>query len=251
MDYTKVRGNITELMCIAAFIDLGYQVSIPYGDSAKYDFVVDVNNKFWRIQCKSSHPAHDHGIEDKNAFSFSTTAQTVNTKEVIRKRYTKEDIDYFATYYDGKVYLIDVNEASTSKTLRLTPPKSNVAYNNAEDYLLTNILPVSKGLEESRDKYINRCNQSSELAKKYCANCGKEIGFTATYCVECSHLLSRKVLRPERNELKAKIRNTSFRALGKEYNVSDKTISKWCLGYNLPSTKKKINALSDEEWFKI
>jgi hypothetical protein len=46
MDYTKVKGNITELMCIAGFTELGYQVSIPYGDSAKYDFVVDVNGKF-------------------------------------------------------------------------------------------------------------------------------------------------------------------------------------------------------------
>jgi hypothetical protein len=46
MDYTKVKGNITELMCMAGFIKLGYQVSIPYGDSAKYDFVVDVNGKF-------------------------------------------------------------------------------------------------------------------------------------------------------------------------------------------------------------
>ena len=97
MDHTKVKGNITELMCIAEFIKFGYQVSIPYGDSAKYDFIVDVNGKFLRIQCKSSHVAHDHGKDDLNAFSFSTTSQTTNTKCTRRHYYTKEDIDYFAT----------------------------------------------------------------------------------------------------------------------------------------------------------
>lgn len=46
MDYTQSIGNITELKCMTAFIELGYECSIPYGNNAKYDFVVDVNGKF-------------------------------------------------------------------------------------------------------------------------------------------------------------------------------------------------------------
>ena len=38
---TQVIGNATELKCIAKFIELGYECSIPYGNSAKYDFIVD------------------------------------------------------------------------------------------------------------------------------------------------------------------------------------------------------------------
>ena len=53
MNYTQSIGNIVELQCISKFIELGYEVSIPYGNGAKYDFVADVNGKFLRIQCKS------------------------------------------------------------------------------------------------------------------------------------------------------------------------------------------------------
>jgi hypothetical protein len=37
---SKQKGNLTELLCLAAFTELGYTVSIPYGDCAKYDFIV-------------------------------------------------------------------------------------------------------------------------------------------------------------------------------------------------------------------
>lgn len=53
MNYTQSIGNIVELQCISKFIELGYEVSIPYGNGAKYDFIADVNGKFLRIQCKS------------------------------------------------------------------------------------------------------------------------------------------------------------------------------------------------------
>ena len=35
----KQKGNLTELQCLTAFTELGYTVSIPYGDCAKYDFI--------------------------------------------------------------------------------------------------------------------------------------------------------------------------------------------------------------------
>ena len=51
---SKQKGNITELESILAFFRLGYNVLTPYGDSERYDFVVDVNGKFIRIQAKRS-----------------------------------------------------------------------------------------------------------------------------------------------------------------------------------------------------
>ena len=46
MNYTQSIGNVVELKCIAKFIEMGYEVSIPYGNGAKYDFVADVNGEF-------------------------------------------------------------------------------------------------------------------------------------------------------------------------------------------------------------
>ena len=39
-------------------------------------------------------------------------------------RYSAQEIDYFATFWDGQCYLVPVSECSTEKTLRFVPPKS-------------------------------------------------------------------------------------------------------------------------------
>ena len=54
-----------------------------------------------------------------------------------------------------------------------------------------------------------------------------------------------------REELKNLIRTTPFLQIGKQFNVSDKAITKWCKKFNLPYRKKDINIISDEEWKKI
>ena len=247
MEYTKSIGCANELKCITAFIELGYDVSIPYGDGAKYDFVVDVDGEFWKIQCKSSRYTKNHGIEDRGSFTFDTFSQTINTKEITRRTYNKEDIDYFCTSFDNKVYLIPVENCGTTKTLRLSPPQNGVTnYNNAEDYELNNVLKEHSHFSESKQTYLNRNIQIA--MKNYCEDCGKEIDSNAKYCTECSHIHQRKVERPERDVLKTKIRKYSFRSLGEEYNVSDKTISKWAKAYNLPYKKLDILKYSDEEW---
>ena len=55
--------------------------------------------------------------------------------------------------------------------------------------------------------------------------------------------LRRKVERPEPLVLAEKIVNSSFVAVGREYNVSDNAIRKWCKNYNIPTTKQEL-----KEW---
>ena len=83
---------------------------------------------------------------------------------------------------------------------------------------------------------------------KYCARCGIEISRNAKYCLECRALLSRKVDRPSREELKKLIREKPFTHIAQEYSVSDKAVRKWCIAYNLPSKKKDIITYTNEEW---
>ena len=117
-----------------AFIKLGYTCSVPFGNSAKYDFIVDVNGELLRIQCKSSHYVDD----TKDAFYIDTSTSTVNTKEIKRYLYTNKDIDYFATSFENEVYVISIEECSgTTKTLRINPPKNGkLDYLKASDYLI-------------------------------------------------------------------------------------------------------------------
>lgn len=81
MDYTKSKGNITELTCLIGFMSMGFDCSIPYGDNSRYDIIVDVGDELLRVQCKSSSNPIKNGIRDLDAFHFSTVTQTTNTKE--------------------------------------------------------------------------------------------------------------------------------------------------------------------------
>lgn len=121
----KHIGNLTELQCMTRFYELGYSVSIPYGDSEKYDMILDCNKKLYKLQCKH---AKEFFTEDGTLsyLKIKTSWQSGYTKNSPYKhnKYSEEDVDYFVTHYQDKNYLIPVNECSTEKILRILPPKN-------------------------------------------------------------------------------------------------------------------------------
>lgn len=242
MDITKSKGNIVELQCMSAFMELGYNCSIPYGDGAKYDFIVDYNGELLRIQCKSStHPIRN-GIKDTEAFHFSTVSQTTNTTKTTRHTYSSEQIDYFATWFNGNVYVVPVEECSTNKTLRFSPPNNgNNNYNKAEDYLISKRFISLYPIEEE------------SLTKEFkCIECNtNKVSSEGGICYACNSFKKRTVERPSREELKMLIRTESFVKIGQRYKVSDNAIRKWCKAERLPTKKSEIKSISESDWEKI
>lgn len=121
----KQIGNLTELQCITRFYELGYVVSIPYGDSSKYDMILECQGKLYKLQCKHA----KEFFETDGTLSYlkiKTSWQSGYTKnsQYHTNKYTKNDIDYFVTHYQGVNYLIPVEECSTEKVLRILPPKN-------------------------------------------------------------------------------------------------------------------------------
>lgn len=87
--------------------------------------------------------------------------------------------------------------------------------------------------------------------KNYCIDCGIKINFTSLRCRKCSDK-NRVIEKPiSRDKLKELIRVLSFVKIGEKFGVTDNSIKKWCIGYNLPSRKKDIKLYSDEEWEKL
>jgi len=130
---TNQVGKLTELEVLTAVIKLGYSVSIPFGDKDRYDQVWDINGKLIRVQVKTSHWKDDNHM----AILFKTKSSYGN----ITHRYTKEDIDYFATIWEGQLYLVPVEECSTEKTLWFDKPKNGCAKcAYAKDYVATEVL---------------------------------------------------------------------------------------------------------------
>ncbi len=128
---TKQKGLVVELECITYLYKLGYQVSTPYGENSRYDLIVDINGKLIRIQCKSCVLGGDGDF-----IHFRCVSVRKNTQKTRRRKYTSEEIDYFATYYDSQCYLVPVKECSTEKSLRFNPPKNGQrkGISFAEDY---------------------------------------------------------------------------------------------------------------------
>ena len=77
-------------------------------------------------------------LKDENAIKFSCRSTHVNCTGVKNVRYSENEIDYFATYWNNQCYLVPVRECSVEKTLRFAPPKSGQlkGITFAKDYLL-------------------------------------------------------------------------------------------------------------------
>lgn len=138
---TKEIGNLTELQCITALYSLGCDISIPFGNSQKYDLVMDYNDKLYKVQVKH---AKDKIVNDEIVgFSFRTRWQGHNSTGYTNHKYAKNEIDFFATYHRDRVFLIPMEECSGDvKTIRYDMPKNNQMkrINFAKDYLAEEIL---------------------------------------------------------------------------------------------------------------
>lgn len=137
MDNTLIRGDINELQCILDFQKRGYYCSIPFSGSCRYDLIVDINDKLYKIQCKASSYSEDEGV-----LKMSATRSTTNTQKTTRYTYSENEVDYFYTSWKEYGFLIPIDEVSTEKYLRINPPKNGIqsTMSIASDYLIDNVI---------------------------------------------------------------------------------------------------------------
>jgi PD-(D/E)XK endonuclease len=123
----KQLGERAQAHVIAKFLEVGYNVLVPYGDSSRYDLVIeDAEGRFWRVQVKTA------WIEggDQGYIKFATTSlrsRSTNGRVAYSRAGYQGQVDYFAVYSHElrKVYLLPVNEVSQTRMhLRLAPSKN-------------------------------------------------------------------------------------------------------------------------------
>ena len=115
---TQQKGITTEMFVAARLLQLGYNVSQPLCQDSKYDLVVDVNNKLYRLQVKTARQLN----EDTIVFNCRSTTKNSQTNK--SRYYQENEIDYFATYWDNEVFLILPSQCSSEKRLHLSPVKA-------------------------------------------------------------------------------------------------------------------------------
>ena len=220
-----IKGQIIELKVQEELLRYGFDISIPNYNASKYDLIADTGKELLKIQVKKSIS------ESNSSFTFKCTTQNVKSSTGAKHKYTTDEIDYFATVWQNKVYLIPVDETSTSKSIKF----------NDDTYLAQNILSAYERLSD--EELYN----SSHSGKFYCEICGCEISYGATKCLSCRNKEKSKNL-PEREELKKLIRILPFTKIGIKYGVSDNAIRKWCDKYQLPRKSGDIKKYTEEEW---
>ena len=102
---------------ISVLLNKGKRVLLPLGDYHRYDFVIDDNSNFIRVQCKTGRIRND-------VLLFKTCSQHCRTHK--HKGY-KNEIDYLGVYCPelDKCYLVPVDSVpETEASLRLNIPKN-------------------------------------------------------------------------------------------------------------------------------
>lgn len=220
-----IKGQIIELKVQEQLLRYGFDISIPSYNASKYDLIADTGKELLKIQVKKS-------ISTSNSsFSFGCTTQNVKSSTKAKHKYTNDEIDYFATAWKDKIYLVPVDETSTQKTIKF----------DDETYLAQNVLNAYERLSD--DELYN----SSHTGKFYCEDCGCEISYGAKKCLSCRNKEKSQNI-PERNVLKSLIRTTPFTKIGVQYGVSDNAVRKWCDKYSLPRKSGEIKKYTQEEW---
>ncbi len=249
---TNESGKSIELRCILKFIENGFQCSIPYGNDARYDFIVDLKDLgLIRVQCKKPTVIFNYDENYKLGLSLSLRSTHYLSGGISKTlTYRKSEIDYFATIYEDSMYLIpiEISEGKRSITLRFIPPLNNQKnYLMAEDFTFQKILGLQE-VEEMEYRIVSSMRDKDGV----CDICGKPIYHKSKHCSNCEKRLRRESRNiPEKDELKTLIRTKSFLEVGRLYKVSDNSVRKWCKRYNLPFRKTEINNISDEDWGKL
>ena len=121
----KTHGERSERQVVAALLAAGYDVLVAaIGENRRYDCVIDMGDRFVRVQAKTARLSPDGGAR------IAATANCTGHGVARRRLSYHGQADVFALYSPdtGKVYVVPVAEApGTTIYLRLTPPKNRQA----------------------------------------------------------------------------------------------------------------------------
>lgn len=238
-------GISQELLVLSILANYG-TVSIPYGNSGRYDCILDINGKFYKIQIKSLNI-----VDNRIIVPMSNTRMSAEGS--VSKIYTPDQVDYIAVCYNNNVYLFATGLAKKTYTVSIDLPEDEKQH-YIEDYHIDKVLNIQlKSWIDLKNQNRKKLQENKVNLKKeyYCPDCGAIVSKQGNRCVKCSKIASRIVDRPTRDELKIMIRTIPFTTIAKKYSVSDTSIKKWCKDYNLPSRSKDIMIYSEDEWKEV
>lgn len=112
----SLTGKYSELLALSAMVARGRQVALPFGNQHGWDFLVELDGKWQRVQVKTVRTAFQvRGY----AVGLYRGAQSKGLK---RKAYSKEDTDFIAAVLPatGTIWMVPIELAADKTHLTLT-----------------------------------------------------------------------------------------------------------------------------------
>lgn len=132
---TVTIGDIGESVAVMKFLKKGCAVSKPLTNNARYDLIVEINNKLYKVQVKSTQSIN----AGKMVFATKTTNYTKGSWE--NHNYTTDEVDIFFLYCVDNdwcgLYIPSIGEdIQKGISIRVEKPKNNqkVGIHMCEDY---------------------------------------------------------------------------------------------------------------------
>lgn len=231
-------GISQELLVVSILVNYG-TVSIPYGNSARYDCILDIDNHYYRIQIKSLNM-----LDEDTIYIPMSNARLAGNNGKVTKEYTSEDVDFIAICFNQKVYLFNPDLSKHGYTVRINKPTQ---YNQhwIEDYEISKVLDIQLKSWVALKEETRLLNNPTGKQQKYkCIDCGAPVWNFNSRCITCAReIQSAGGHKPSREILKELIKKTSFTAIGRQYGVTDNAVRKWCKTYELPSKSSEIKEI--------
>lgn len=109
-------GNVSEALVLAAYIDAGFFVSVPFGNGCSYDLVVDTGARLYKVQVKT-------GWQRQGCLIFKGQRRVRDSGHNGMRRYKAGEADFFVAHFPptGSLYVVPFEAMGTHGCLRMTP----------------------------------------------------------------------------------------------------------------------------------
>ena len=121
IQHPKARGEWAELRFMARAAEYGLCITKPWGDMARYDFAVEHNGRFLRVQVKCT--KYKRG----NSYKCNVTSNGVP--------YTTNQLDFIAAYVipADAWYIIPTEATNHQEQILLSPHRQNSKYDRYKE----------------------------------------------------------------------------------------------------------------------
>ena len=152
---TKRTGELSEAAFLLKAETLGFHVAKPWGDSERYDFILDNGRRLWRVQLKSTEVLRARGYDVQPTYSIYGEGKVP---------YTAADIDVLVVHIPplDTWYVIPVEAFTPRKSLRLYP---DIDTKN----------PLWEQYREAWHLLLAEACREDSLLGTYCNLCGADI----------------------------------------------------------------------------